>query len=101
MTLEMWLWRVHEVGAAVGELSVVDVLDLSALDGELDPELGRTHDVPHRVKRLLPLAVKRFSGQNGPGLDQSLVETRGEDPPVIPEDRAPCGLLSARRVLGL
>ncbi len=37
VTLEMRLQRVLEVGTAMGELAVIDVLDLAALESELDP----------------------------------------------------------------
>ena len=37
--LEMRFSCVGEVRAAMGELPVVDVLDLAAFDGEFDPQL--------------------------------------------------------------
>src|SRR6516225_3139405 len=74
VALEMRLRRILEIGAAVGELPVVDKLDLAALDGELHPQARRVHDRPHHFQGLLPLAVERVAGQIGPGADELLVE---------------------------
>src|SRR6266446_5166587 len=94
----MRLDSVLEVGAAVGELPVVDELDLATLDGELDPELGRVHDRPHRRQGLPRLVIERHSGPGGAGLDELLVE-RGADLAGIPLDDEAREALAAMRAI--
>src|SRR5262245_56332885 len=74
VALPVQLRRVSEVGAAVRERTVVDVLDLASLDRELHPELGCVHDRAHGLEGVTALRVERRAGQLGAGLDEPLVE---------------------------
>src|SRR6266446_5166590 len=95
----MRLDSVLEVGAAVGELPVVDELDLATLDGELDPELGRVHDRPHRRQGLPRLVIERDSGQVGAAFNEKLVETGAARAGMPLDDEAREALAAMRAIV--
>src|SRR5689334_25333687 len=70
--------RVDEGRAAVGEAAVVQVLQLTLLDAELDPVLGRVDDLAQRGERLEAPGVERLAGQHVTLHDIVLVVPRGD-----------------------
>src|SRR5215470_16624696 len=101
MTLPLGLRCIRERRTAVGEVEVVEILDLAALDGELDPQLGVGQNLLHGGDRVDPFRIKGRSGEPGARLDQRLVAARDQAARVVFEHGLPADLLVVRRVLGL
>ena len=75
--------RVFEGGAAVGELAVVEVLELALLDAELDPARRVVDDLPQSRERVPPLVVQLVPGQTISVDDVVLVVARGQRAVVL------------------
>src|SRR5262245_46861016 len=80
------LGRVPERRAAVGDLAVVEVLELALLDAELHPALPGVHDFAEGREGIGALRVERLRGEPLAVLDVVVVVARGERPAVGGED---------------
>src|SRR5262245_10092310 len=80
------LGRVPERRAAVGDLAVVEVLELALLDAKLHPALPRVHDCAQGREGVGALGVERLRGEPLAVLDVVVVVARGERPAVGGED---------------
>src|SRR5438093_8983632 len=101
MALALGLVGVAEGCPAVGEEPVVQVLELPAFDGELDPVRGRIHDGAHRDEGIVALLVDALALEVLGILDEGVIVSAAETPRRSLEDRLPSDPRVVRRVLGL
>src|SRR4030095_241322 len=101
VALALGLLGVAERCPAVGEEAVVQVLELTALDNELDPVRGRVHDGAHRVEGVAALLVDALALELLGIPDEAVIVAAAETARRPLKDRLPRDLGVVRRVLGL